>query len=156
MAKVKPIPEGMHSVTPHILVRGAAKAIEFYKNAFGAQEISRSPTPDGRLMHAMIRVGDSFIFLADEFPEMGGAGAPTPGQSPVVLHLYVEDADATWSRAISAGAKPKMPLTDMFWGDRYGQLNDPFGHTWALATHKEDVSPDEMQRRAQAAFSAPR
>jgi PhnB protein len=156
MAKVKPIPEGMHSVTPHILVRGAAKAIEFYKNAFGAQEISRSPTPDGRLMHAMIRVGDSFIFLADEFPEMGGAAAPSPGQSPVVLHLYVQDADATWNQAISAGGKPKMPLMDMFWGDRYGQLLDPFGHTWALATHKEDVSPEEMQRRAQAAFSAPR
>ena len=156
MPDIKPIPEGMHSITPHLIVSGAAQAIDFYKNAFGAQEISRFPAPDGKIMHAMIKIGDSFIFLADEMREMGGPAAPAPGQSPVVINLYVEDADATWNRAVAAGAKPKMPLMDMFWGDRYGQLHDPFGHTWALATHKEDVTPEEMQRRAQAMFSKPR
>ena len=148
---VKPIPEGMHAVTPHLVVKGGAAAIDFYKNAFGAVELSRSPMPDGKLMHASLRIGDSIIFLADEFP--GQCNAPSPGAaSPVTLHLYVEDADATFNRATAAGATAKMPLMDAFWGDRYGQLTDPFGHTWSIATRKEDVSPEEADRRAKAMF----
>jgi PhnB protein len=150
----KPIPEGMHTVTPHLVVNGAAKAIDFYKRAFGAQELGRHPTPDGRIMHAGIKIGDSHVFLADEFPEMSGDRAPSNGSS-VVLHLYVPDVDAAFNQAVSAGAKVKMPLANMFWGDRYGQLIDPFGHHWSLATHVEDVTPEEMRRRAEAMFSQP-
>jgi PhnB protein len=150
----KPIPEGMHTVTPHLVVNGAAKAIDFYKRAFGAQELGRHPTPDGRIMHAGIKIGDSHVFLADEFPEMSGDRAPSNGSS-VVLHLYVPDVDTAFNQAVSAGAKVKMPLANMFWGDRYGQLIDPFGHHWSLATHVEDVPPEEMRRRAEAMFSQP-
>ena len=150
----KPIPEGMHTVTPHLVVNGAAKAIDFYKRAFGAQELGRHPTPDGRIMHAGIKIGDSHVYLADEFPEMSGDRAPSNGSS-VVLHLYVPDVDTAFNQAVSAGAKVKMPLANMFWGDRYGQLIDPFGHHWSLATHVEDVTPEEMRRRAEAMFSQP-
>lgn len=153
MSKVKPVPEGMHTVTPHLVVRGADKAIDFYKRAFGAEELRRSPAPDGRIMHAAIKVGDSVLFLADEFPEMGGCRAPAPGQSPVTLHLYVEDVDSLFDRAVNAGAKVKMPLMDAFWGDRYGQVTDPFGHTWSLATHKEEVSEQEIDRRGKQFFA---
>ena len=149
---VKPIPEGMHALTPHLIVKGGAAAIDFYKNAFGATELSRSPAPDGKIMHAALRIGDSTLFLADEFP--GHCNAPAPDrQSPVTLHLYVEDADAVFNRAVAAGATAKMPMMDAFWGDRYGQVADPFGHSWSIATRKEEVSPEEADRRAKAMFS---
>jgi PhnB protein len=152
---VKPIPEGMHAITPHLVVKGAAKAIDFYKRAFGAQELGRHATPDGRLMHAAIKIGDSHIFLADEFPEMGGGKAPSGGSSPVSLHLYVEDADKVFNQAVSAGAKVTMPIQNVFWGDRYGQVTDPFGHSWSVASRIEIVTPEEMNRRAEAMFSQP-
>lgn len=139
-----PIPPGMHSLSPHIVCAGAAKAIDFYKAAFGAVETARMPGPDGRLMHAAVKIGDSTLMLVDEMPEWGVKGAKALGGSPVTLHLYVQDADATFARAVAAGAKVTMPLADQFWGDRYGQLEDPFGHKWSIATHKLDMTPDEM------------
>jgi PhnB protein len=142
---VKRIPEGMHSVTPHLVCNGAAEAIEFYKKAFGAEEMGRMPMPDGKLGHAMLRIGDSMIMLADEFPEWGSVGPATLKGSPVTIHLYVENADAQFDRAIAAGAQVRMPLADMFWGDRYGVLEDPFGHRWSVAHHVRDVSPEEMK-----------
>jgi PhnB protein len=150
-----PIPQGMHTVTPHLVVKGAAKALDFYKQAFGAKEKSRAPMPDGRIMHADIAIGDSHVFLADEFPEYSGDRAPVEGKSPVTLHLYVPDADTAFNQAVSAGAKVRMPLENAFWGDRYGQVVDPFGHIWAIATHVEDLTPEEMMRRAEALFSQP-
>jgi PhnB protein len=152
---VKPIPEGMHSITPHLVVNGASKAIDFYKSAFGAQELGRHATPDGRLMHAALKIGDSHIFLADEFPEMGGGKSPSAGGCPVSLHLYVEDADRVFNQAVSTGAKATMPLQNMFWGDRYGQVTDPFGHCWSIASRVEIVTPEEMKSRAEAMFSQP-
>jgi uncharacterized glyoxalase superfamily protein PhnB len=135
-------------------VRGAAQAIEFYKKAFGAEELTRMPSPDGRtVMHAELQIGDSILFLADEFPEMGARSPKALGGSPVTIHLYVADVDAVFNRAIQAGATAQMPPTDMFWGDRYGKLTDPFGHVWSVATHTEDVPPEEMAKRAQAAFA---
>ncbi len=145
MARVKAIPDGMHSVTPHLVCAGAAKAIEFYKKAFGAVEGARLPGADGKLMHASIRIGDSCVMLADEYPEMGSVGPKALKGSPVTIHLYVEDADATAAKAVKAGAKITMPVAEMFWGDRYGQLEDPFGHRWSIGTHVRDVSPKEMQ-----------
>jgi uncharacterized glyoxalase superfamily protein PhnB len=149
---VRAIPEGFHTITPHLVIRGAAQAIEFYTKAFGATEICRHPGPNGLLMHAEIKIGNSIVFLADEFPAMGCQSPQTLGGSPVTLSLYVEDTDATFNQAVAAGATVRMPPMDMFWGDRYGQVIDPFGHIWAMATHKEDVSPEEMARRAQEAF----
>jgi PhnB protein len=140
------IPQGMHSVTPHLVCAGAAQAIEFYKKAFGATEEARLPGPDGKLMHAMIRIGDSAIMLADEMPEWGSLGPKALKGSPVTIHLYVDDADAFAKRAAAAGAKITMPVADQFWGDRYGKLEDPFGHHWSVGTHVRDVSPEEMQR----------
>ena len=151
MPQVKPIPDGMHTVTPHLVCAGAADAIEFYKKAFNAAELSRLPGPQGKLMHAMIRIGDSAVMLIDEFPEMGAFGPKSLKGSPVTLHLYVEHVDAAFERAVAAGAKIKMPLADMFWGDRYGVLEDPLGHYWSLATHVRDVSPEEMQQAMQKA-----
>jgi PhnB protein len=148
--KVTPIPEGYRTVTPHIVVRGAAEAIEFYKNAFGAVEDARMPGPDGKLMHAQITIGDSIVMLADEFPEWGAVGPLTVGGSSVTLHLYVEDCDAAFNRAVEAGATAKMAPNDAFWGDRYGQLVDPFGHVWSVATHVKDVTLDEMNAAAAA------
>jgi PhnB protein len=155
--KAKPIPEGFHSIIPHLVVKGANDAISFYKKAFGAQELSRSPAMDGkRLMHAMLRIGDSVVFLADEFPEMGGCHAPSPqGGSPVTINLYVEDVDKIFNQAVAGGAKARMAPANMFWGDRYSQIVDPFGHIWAIATHLEDVSPEESARRAKEFFSKP-
>ncbi len=151
---VKPIPQGMHTITPHLVINGAAKAIDFYKQAFGAQELGRHTTPDGRIMHALLQIGDSRLMLADEFPGPGGLkSAQTLGGSPVVLNLYFQDVDAQWKRATDAGAKVTFPLADQFWGDRYGQVTDPFGFQWALAAHVEDVSREEMEKRAKA-FSA--
>jgi uncharacterized glyoxalase superfamily protein PhnB len=139
----------MHSVTPHLVCAGAAQAIEFYKKAFGATEEGRMPGPDGKLMHAMIRIGDSAIMLADEMPEWGSLGPKALKGSPVTIHLYVDDADAFAQRAVAAGAKITMPVADQFWGDRYGKLEDPFGHHWSVGTHVRDVSPDEMQKAMQ-------
>lgn len=149
-----PIPEGMNAIIPHLVVNSAAKALEFYKQAFGAKENSRAPIPDGRIMHADITIGNSHVFLNDEFPEMDGSRGPS-GQSPVTLHLYVPDVDKVFNQAVSAGAKVAMPLDNMFWGDRYGVVVDPFGHRWSLATHIEDVSPEEMMRRSEAMFGQP-
>jgi PhnB protein len=146
MPKVKPIPEDMHSITPHLVCAGAADAIEFYKKAFGAVEQARLPGPGGKLMHAMIRIGDSAVMLVDEMPEHGAFGPKSLKGSPVTIHLYVENADATVERAVKAGARLTMPVADMFWGDRYGQLEDPFGHHWSVATHVRDVSMEEAQQ----------
>jgi PhnB protein len=144
--------EGMQSITPHLVVRGAAGAIDFYKRAFGAEERVRMDDPSGKVMHAELQIGNSRLMVADEYPGMGN---PAPGKegSPVVLNLYSDDVDALWKRATDAGAAVTMPLEDQFWGDRYGQVRDPFGHAWALGQHKEDVSPEEMRRRAKAAFA---
>lgn len=142
---VKAIPEGMHALTPHLVCAGAADAIEFYKKAFNAVELVRLPGPQGRLMHASLRIGDSTLMLVDEMPEHGALGPKALKGSPVTIHLYVENADATFEQAVAAGAKVTMPLADMFWGDRYGQLEDPFGHRWSVATHQRDVTPEEMQ-----------
>ena len=142
----KPIPEGMHTVTPHLICAGAAEAIEFYRKAFGAVELSRMPGSDGKLMHASIRIGDSVVMLTDEMPDWGSFGPKSLKGSPVTIHLYVENVDAVFEQAVGAGAKVTMPLDDMFWGDRYGKLEDPFGHIWSIGTHVRDVSPDEMQK----------
>ncbi|KXU87189.1 glyoxalase [Caballeronia megalochromosomata] len=143
---VKPIPEGMHSLTPHLVCAGAADAIEFYKRAFNAVELGRMPGPDGKLMHAMVKIGDSTLMLVDEFPQFGSVGPKALKGSPVTIHLYVEDVDATVKQAESAGAKVTMPVADMFWGDRYGRLEDPFGHQWSVATHVRDMTPEEMKQ----------
>ena len=142
----KQIPQGMRSVTPHLVCAGAAQAIEFYKKAFGAVEEARLPGSDGKLIHAMLRIGASQIMLADEMPEWGALGTNALKGSPVTIHLYVDDADAFAKRAAAAGAKITMPVEEMFWGDRYGKLEDPFGHQWSVGTHVRDVSPEEMQR----------
>ena len=140
-----PIPQGMHSLSPHIVCTGATKAMEFYKAAFNAVETARMPGPDGRLMHGAMKIGDSTLMLVDEMLEYGAKSPKTLNGSPVTIHLYVEDADATFARAVSAGAKVMMPLSDQVWGDRYGQVEDPFGHKWSIATHQRDVTPEEMQ-----------
>lgn len=147
-AKVQPIPEGMHSLTPHLVCGGASDAIAFYTRAFNAVELGRLPTPSGRLMHAAMRIGDSMLMLVDEFPEMGALGPTSLKGSPVTIHLYVEDVDATVAQAVAAGAKLTMPVADMFWGDRYGQLQDPFGHHWSVATHQRDLSPEQIRQAA--------
>ena len=148
---VKPIPAGYHTVSPSLTCRGADRAIEFYKKALGAQELFRMASPDGKVGHAELQIGDSRIFVNDEFPEMG-AVAPS-GPSGTYLFLYVEDVDATFNRAIAAGARSEMPVQDQFWGDRYGKFIDPFGHRWGVATHKEDVTPEEMDRRTKAYYA---
>jgi uncharacterized glyoxalase superfamily protein PhnB len=144
---------GQHSVTPHLIVRNSAQAIDFYKRAFGATETMRMPGPDGySTMHAEIQIGDSLVYLADEFPQWGSKAPPTLGGTPVSIHLYVENADAVFKQAVDAGAQAKMPPADMFWGDRFGKVTDPFGHEWSIATHKEDVPMAEMAKRAAEAF----
>jgi uncharacterized glyoxalase superfamily protein PhnB len=143
---VKPIPEDMHRVTPHLICAGAAKAIEFYKKAFGAVEEARLPGPDGRLMHAVIRIHGDAVMLVDEMPEWGALSPKALKGSPVTLHLYVEDVDASVKRAVDAGAKLTMPVADMFWGDRYGKVEDPFGHHWSVATRQREVSFEEAQK----------
>ena len=146
MARAKPIPQDMHVVTPHLVCAGAAEAIEFYKKAFGAKDEGRLAGPDGKLMHALIRIGGDAIMLVDEMPEWGALGPKALKGSPVTLHLYVEDVDAVVKRAVEAGAKVTMPVGDQFWGDRYGKLEDPFGHQWSVATHIRDVTPQEMEQ----------
>ena len=150
MSSVKPIPDGFHSVTPHLVIRDAAKALGFYQKAFGAEELFRMPGPGGVIMHAEVMIGDSIVMIGEENLEMGSRSPQTIGGSPINLHVYVKDVDAAFTRAQSAGCKVHMPPTDMFWGDRYGRLEDPFGHQWSLATHKEDVSPEEMSKRMAA------
>lgn len=149
-AGVRPIPEGYHTVTPYLCVKGAARALEFYEKAFGARELMRISQPDGRIGHAEIQIGDSRIMLADEFPEYGRRSPESIGGSPVGIHLFVEDVDALARQATAAGAKVLRPVADQFYGDRLGMFADPFGHIWSIATHKEDVSPEEIRRRASA------
>ncbi|MGH8586155.1 MAG: VOC family protein [Gammaproteobacteria bacterium] len=149
--KVKPVPDGMHTVTPHLICAGAADAIEFYKKAFHAVEVGRVPGPQGKLMHACMRIGDSAVMLVDEFPDWSKFGPKSLKGSPVTIHLYVEDVDAMFECAVRAGAKIKMPLEDTFWGDRYGVLEDPFGHHWSVATQIRDVNWEELQQAAQKA-----
>lgn len=153
MAKSKtPVPEGFRTITPHVTVKGAAKFMEFLKRAFGAVEVDRAPGPGGKLMHVEARIGDSILMFNDEFPEFG-----TPpiaeGHWPITLHVFVPDADAVFARAVEAGCTVTMPLADAFWGDRYGLLKDPFGFSWAIATHLEDLTLEERQARMKAAFS---
>ena len=145
----KPIPDGMTAVTPHLICAGAADAIEFYKQAFNAVEEARMAGPGGKLMHACVRIGGAAVMLVDENVEWGCLGPKTLKGSPVTIHLYVADADATVAQAVKAGAKVLMPLADMFWGDRYGKIEDPFGHQWSVATHQSDPSPKEMQQAMQ-------
>jgi PhnB protein len=144
--KVRPIPEGFHSVTPHITVRDAKAALEFYKKALGAQVLHVSHTPNGKVMHATMKIGDSIIMMNDEFPEMGGSPAPRGEAQGFTLHVYVDNVDSLFKQAESAGATVKMPLQDQFWGDRYGIVMDPYGFKWSLATHVKDVSPEELQK----------
>lgn len=152
MSKAKPIPDGYPGATPYLCVRNAAAAIEFYKTAFGATESMRIGDPAGKIGHAEIRIGSAPIMLSDEFPEMGVVSPQTLGGSPVGIHLYVEDVDALAGRAVAAGAKVLRPVEDQFYGDRAGKLEDPFGHAWWLSTRKEDMSPEEMKKRAAALF----
>ena len=140
-------PEGYHAVTPYLIVIGAAKAIDFYKKVFGATEIMRMPRPDGMIMHAELKIGDSFIMLADEMPQMGAVSPHTVGGSPVGLMLYVPEVDRVFHNAVSAGAKVERELADQFYGDRSGTFTDPFGHKWTVSTHIEDVTPEEMKQR---------
>ena len=150
---VKPVPAGHHTATPYLAIKDGMKAVEFYKKAFGASETYKLTMPDGRLGHAEIQLGDSVIMRSDEFPEFGGKAPPTLGGSPVAIHLYVEDVDAFFKKAVAAGAKERKPVADQFYGDRSGQLEDPYGHLWWVATRKEDVSPEEMQKRINAMFA---
>lgn len=151
--KVKPIPEDYHSVTPYMVVRGAGKAIDFYKQAFGAKELSRMPGPGGAILHAELKIGDSRIMLTEENPAEGARSPQTLNGSPVKIFLYVPDVDAVHQQAVKAGATSTTPPTNMFWGDRYSELTDPFGHRWSVATHVEDVSPEEMVKRLEALSS---
>ncbi len=150
---VKPVPEGFHTATPTLIVRNAAQAIEFYKNVFGAEERMRMPSPDGKISHAELKIGDSIIFLSDEFPNMGGKSPQTLGGHSGGIYLYVEDVDDVFQRAIDAGGTAAMPVTDMFWGDRHGNFTDPFGHSWGVSTHTEDLSEEEIGERAQAFYA---
>jgi PhnB protein len=152
---VKPIPDGYHAVTPYLHVKDAARAIEFYERAFGARLLYRLDQPDGRVGHAELQIGDSRVMLADESPEMGVRSPRTIGGTPVTIHLYVPDVDATVARAVAAGATLSRPVADQFYGDRNGGLVDPFGHVWFVATHVEDVEPDEISRRAAEAAAHP-
>jgi PhnB protein len=153
MANVKPIPDGYHSITPYLIIKGAAEAIDFYKKAFGATELFRMEH-GGKVGHAEVKIGDSPIMLADEQPEMGYKSPKTLGGTPVSLMIYVEDVDTTFKQAITSGGVQVKPLQDQFYGDRSGTLTDPFGHVWTVATHKEDVTPEEMDKRIKAAGQA--
>jgi PhnB protein len=150
--RIKEIPKGFHTVTPYLIVTDGARAIDFYKRAFGAEELLRLDGPDGKVAHAELKIGDSIIMLSEEMP--GHTRSPQSlGGTAVDIMLYVKDADQVFNRAVAAGAKVAMPLSDMFWGDRYGQVTDPFGHSWSLATHKEDVPPEELRKRTKAAMA---
>jgi uncharacterized glyoxalase superfamily protein PhnB len=154
---VQPIPAGQENLIPHLACSPCSEAIEFYKKAFGAQEVGRVPGPDGqRIMHASIKIGKSFVFLVDDFPEFCGGKSMTAralGGTPVTIHCYVPDCDAAIKKAEAAGATVTMPPSDMFWGDRYGMVTDPYGHQWSIATHIKDLSPEEMQKGMAEAFA---
>jgi PhnB protein len=152
-ASKTPIPKGHHTVTPSLTVRNAAEAIEFYKKALGAQELMRMPSPDGKIGHAELKIGDSIIFLADEHPNMGNKSPQSLGAATGGLYLYVEDVDKAFQRALGAGGKATMPVADMFWGDRYGQFIDPYGHTWGISTHVQDLTEQEMEEGAKKFFA---
>ena len=149
-AQVEPVPRDMHTVTPHLVCDGVADAIEFYKKAFNAVETARMQTPDGKIMHASVRIGDSHVMLVDEFPDYGSVGPKKLNGSPVTLHVYVPNVDQVFEQAVAAGATVRMPVENQFWGDRYGQVVDPFGHNWSIATHVKDMSPEEMGEAMQA------
>ncbi len=153
-ASVQPIPDGYTAVTPYLTLNDAAAAIEFYQKAFGAEEVMRMPAPDGKIMHAEIRIGGAVVMLHDEAPQWKAFGARTIGDSPCSIMLYVPDVDAVVRRAVEHGATLTMEVEDQFYGDRCGALKDPFGHKWIVATHVEEVSPEEIERRAQERFSA--
>ena len=144
---VKPIPEGYHSVTPYLIIKGASAAIDYYKKVFGATEIMRFPTPDGQIGHAELKIGDSPIMLADEMPGRGYVSPKTLGGTPVSIMIYVNDVDSVFKKAVDTGTTVDQPIKDQFYGDRSGTIHDPFGHVWTIATHKEDVTPEEMKRR---------
>lgn len=150
---VKPIPDQYHSITPYMTVRDAARAIEFYKQAFGAKERGVMKGPDGKVMHAELMIGDSIIMLGDEMPEFGALSPQSTGGAGMGLHIYVDGVDAAFDRAVKAGARVDMPVSDQFWGDRYGKLTDPFGHKWSIATHTKDMSADEMKSAMNEAMS---
>src|SRR5258708_40132565 len=151
--RIRPVPEGNATMTRDSVVKGASQAIEYYKQALGAEEIRRVPGRGGKsLIHAEIKIGDSRLFLVDEVPEMGCQGPGSSGGSPVTIHLFVEDVDSVFNTALAAGAQERMPVADMFWGDRYWRLGDPFGHELSVATHQEDLTPEQLSKRAQAAF----
>jgi len=152
-SNVKAIPEGYHSITPFLVVKNCADAIEFYKKAFDAEERYRMNMPDGKVGHAELKIGDSVLMLADEFPEMKSLSPKSIGGSPVSMYVYVQDVDAMFNNAVSAGGIVLDGVKDQFWGDRHGRLEDPYGHLWSIATHKKDLSPDEMKSAAEAAFS---
>jgi PhnB protein len=151
--KVNPIPTGYHSITPYLVLSDASRAIEFYRQAFDAKEIMRMNAPGGKIGHAELKIGDSMLMLSDEMPGTGNRSPQSLGGSPVSMFLYVENVDSVFNQAVKAGAKGDMTPQDMFWGDRFGKLTDPFGHSWALATHIEDVAPADMEKRAQAAMA---
>lgn len=154
MSKVKAVPDGFHTVSAHLVVKGAGKAIEFYKKAFGAEEVMRMPGPDGQsVCHAELKIGDSTVMLADENPEWQCFSPLTLKGTPVTLHLYVENADAAYDRAVKAGATATMPLMDAFWGDRYGKVTDPYGHHWSIATHTKDLTPEQIAKGAEEWFA---
>ncbi len=152
---VSPIPVGHHTLTPHLIVRSSAEAVRFYESAFGAVELGRQMMAGtGKVLHCALEVGDSRLFLVDEFPEWGALGPQEGGSSAVSIHMYVEDVDASFARAVEAGAEVVMPLMDTFWGDRYGKLRDPFGHVWSMASRIEDLTPEEIDRRASSFFAS--
>ena len=154
MSSTKAIPDGFHTVTPHLIVKGAAKALDFYREAFGAEELFRNVVEGTDVvMHARMRIGDSFLLVNDEFPEHGVTGPSAAAPSPVTIHIYVDDVDAIYQRAVDAGVKVLMPLGDQFWGDRYAMLQDPFGHRWSVASQKEELTPEQIRDRAKEAFS---
>jgi len=153
MNEIEKIPKDYHSITPVLIVKNGDEAIEFYKKGFGVEERSRMKGPDGRIAHAELKLGDSVFMLSDEYPEMECHSPKTIGGSPVSMYVYVEDVDSVFNKAISAGAKALDPVKDQFWGDRHGRLEDPFGHLWSIATHKKDLSEEEMKKAAEAAFS---
>jgi PhnB protein len=148
------IPKGQHPITPYLVVRGATQALDWYKQALAAEEVSRHLGPEGKLMHAELRIGGAFLYLCDEFPQMDTLSPQTLGNTPVSIHLYVPDVDVVFNRAVAAGARALRPPADMFWGDRFAMLADPFGHKWGIATHKEDLTPEEMERRASEAMGS--
>ncbi len=152
-SKVSAIPKGYHTATPYLVVNDGNRALDFYKQAFGATEINRMKSPNGKIGHAEFKIGDSVIMLSDEMPGSGNRSPQSLGGSCVSIFLYVENVDAVFDQAVKAGAKPDMPPQDMFWGDRFGKLTDPFGHLWAIATHIEDVAPQEMEKRAKEAMA---